>query len=177
MQNLSLTLNPLPTATLCAAPLSYGWMDGCPWEPCCPPRSVCRSQCQLPGTGHCCAPFLEITTTLPPSLSSMHGCVCYYKHFITFCVQSLIPLHVQAAKIPRLKLLLNSLFSFPLNVQCSLLIPLIPVPSWRHGLFSLPGEGVVGMLLNFSHQAKPQSLLKALRQDLVELLGQVGSAH
>lgn len=51
---------------------------------------------------------------LPPLLSSLHVRVCYHKHFITFCVQSLISLHVRAAKTPSLKLLLNSLiFFFP----------------------------------------------------------------
>lgn len=45
-----------------------------------------------------------------------------YKHFITFSVQSLIFCCVKAAKIPSLKLILNSLFfffSFSLDMQLS----------------------------------------------------------
>lgn len=60
-------------------------------------------------------PFPQLwkdTVFLPPLLSSLHVRVCYHKHFITFCVQSLISLRVRAAKTPSLKLLLNSLIFF-----------------------------------------------------------------
>lgn len=57
-------------------------------------------------------PQLWKDTVLPPSLSCLHVHVCYYKHFITFYVQSLISLRVRAAKPLSLKLLINSLGFF-----------------------------------------------------------------
>lgn len=79
------------------------------------------------------------SVSLPPSLSPVRVRVCCHKHFITFCVQSLISLCVGAAKTASLKLLLNSLlFFFSTGCTAFFLSFLSPNP---YACFS--GSGVV----------------------------------
>lgn len=78
--------------------------------------------------------------------------VCYYKHFITFCVQSLTSPCAGAAKTASLKLLLNALLFFynffpPLDAQLSFYpsYPRILTPAFLEAawLFPQPFPGAV----------------------------------
>lgn len=85
--------------------------------------------------------------------------VCYHKHFITFCVQSLISVCAGAAKTTSLKLLLNSLLFFFTGCTAFFLSFLSPNPyacfSGSSVLFSpaVPRGCVQSRQLNFFQAA------------------------